>query len=63
MDYFDKVIRRFSSAIEKKNYGDRITDFVISMEALLVLGSGDSSLRFQQHSALLLGDDDDSKVC
>ena len=61
MDYFDKVIRRFASAMEKVNPNDKITDLVICIETLLVPGSGESSLRFQLHSALFLGNDDDSR--
>nr|AIF10955.1 hypothetical protein [uncultured marine thaumarchaeote KM3_47_F06] len=61
IDYFDKVIRRFASAMEKVNPNDKITDLVICIETLLVPGSGESSLRFQLHSALFLGNDNNSR--
>ena len=61
LDYFDKIIRRFSSTLDKIHPSDKITDFVICMEALLVKGNNESSFRFKQNCSLLLGDDDDSR--
>ena len=54
-DLFDRVIRRFSETCDKKHDSDKITDYVMCMEALLVNSQSEVSYQFALYAALLNG--------
>ena len=56
--FLENSIRRFGMAFHHRNFVDRIVDNVISLEALLVPGVGDSTLKLAHRMASLLGDSD-----
>jgi len=62
LDYFDRSIKRFSNAIERDNTVEKILDFVISLESLLVSGGGDSTLKLSQRAAILDSKNDNEIV-
>jgi hypothetical protein len=59
--YFEKIIRRFSSTVDKKGTSEKLTDLVICMESLLG-GKGASSQKFKQNSAMLLGNNFEERI-
>jgi len=61
-DYFDRVIRRFSAALEKKNESEKIVDLILALEILLVSSPGDSTLKISQRTALFIGKNDKEKL-
>lgn len=61
-DYFDRVIRRFSGALEKQNESEKIVDLVLTLEILLVSSPGDSTLKLSQRTALFIGKSDKEKL-
>jgi hypothetical protein len=54
-DMFYTVIRRFSETRDKKHDSDKITDYVMCMEALLVNSQNEVSYQFALYAALLNG--------
>jgi len=54
-------INRFSSAIEKSDKEEKIVDFVISLESLLVSGPGESTVKLSHRVATLMADNDDDR--
>ena len=60
--YFEKIIRRFSSTVDKKSTSEKLTDLVICMESLLVGNSYGGSQKFKQNSAMLLGNNFEERI-
>jgi len=60
--YFDRVIRRFSSALEKNDESEKIVDLVLTLEILLVSSAGDSTLKLSQRTALFIGKNKNEKL-
>ena len=60
--YFEKIIKRFSGTVDKKNSADKLTDLVICMETLLVASKSGNLNRFKQNSAMLLGNNFAEKI-
>ena len=56
-DVFDRVIRRFSETRDKKHDSDKITDYVMCMEALLVNAKTEVGYQFALFASLLIGGD------
>jgi len=54
-DVFDRVIRRFSGALEKEDKSEKIVDLVLCLEILLVSVAHDSTLKISQRTALFIG--------
>ena len=61
-DFFDRSITRFSYAIEKDDNIEKILDLVISLEALLIFGSAESTLKISQRSSILTSENDDEII-
>ena len=57
-NFIDTAIRRFGSATEQKNELDAIVDYVIGLEALLVPGVGDATLKLSHRVTVLIGNTD-----
>jgi len=60
-DHFTKVIKRFCGALDKDDKSEKIVDFILSLETLLVSSPGDSTMKLSQRLALFLGRTDDEK--
>lgn len=56
-DVFYRVIRRFSETCDKKHDSDKITDYVMCMEALLVNSKTEVGYQFALFASLLIGGD------
>jgi hypothetical protein len=56
-DVFYRVIRRFSETRDKKHDSDKITDYVMCMEALLVNSKTEVGYQFALFASLLIGGD------
>jgi len=56
-DIFYRVIRRFSETRDKKYDSDKITDYVMCMEALLVNSKTEVGYQFALYASLLIGGD------
>jgi len=61
-DYFDRAIRRFSNALEKQDKSEKIVDFVLSLEILLVSSTGLNTLKISQRTAQFIGRNDKEKL-
>lgn len=61
MKFLQVAINRFSSAIENENSEDKIVDYVIALESLLLSSPGEASLRISARTAVLLGKNDDER--
>jgi len=61
MKFLKTAITRFSSAVDKRDQEDRIVDYVISLESLLLTSPGEASLRLSSRAAILLGDNDNER--
>ena len=60
-DHFSKVINRFCGALDKDDESERIVDYVLCLETLLVSSPGDSTMKLSQRLALFLGKTDVEK--
>jgi hypothetical protein len=60
-DHFAKVITRFCGALDKNDISEKIVDFILSLETLLVSSPGDSTMKLSQRLALFLGSTDAEK--
>lgn len=61
-NYFDRVIRRFGDALEKEDKSEKIVDFVLSLEILLVSSTGLNTLKISQRTAQFIGRNDKEKL-
>lgn len=61
MKFLHVAINRFSSSIENENPEDKVVDYVISLESLLLSSPGEASLRISARAAMLLGENDDDR--
>ena len=61
-DYFDRTIRRFAGALETQNKSEKIVDFILSLEILLVSSVGDGTLKISQRTAQFIGKNDLEKL-
>lgn len=59
MKFLQVAINRFSSSIENETPEDKIVDYVIALESLLLSSPGEASLRISSRAAVLLGEDDE----
>ena len=61
-NYFDRVIRRFGNALEKQDQSEKIVDFILSLEILLVSSTGLNTLKISQRTAQFIGRNDKEKL-
>lgn len=61
-NYFDRAIRRFAGALETQNKNEKIVDFVLSLEILLVSSVGDNTMKISQRTAQFIGKNDMEKL-
>lgn len=61
-EFLSSAIRRFGMAFNHRNPADRIIDYVICLESLLVPGIGESTLKLSHRMAALLGKSDTNRL-
>ena len=61
-EYLSRSIRRFSDTTEREDLGEKMVDFMVSLESILGSKSGDISFKLSQRSAILIGETDEKIV-